>query len=427
MVDQILALTENQGMMLMAPVVRATKGDLKQELDLYRAQGYVRARIDGKIVELSNPFKLSATKKHDIDIVIDRFKVRPDVALRLTESLETALHISDGTVLLVPLVPTDTKPQSQKKTKKNDTGELAFSNRYACTDCGYSMSGIEPKSFSFNSPQGACPDCDGLGSQQSVDMNRLISDESLSLASGAVVGWDKKNKYYYEMLCCLGEHYGFDVAAPFSKIPKKVRNKLFNGSGSEKIKFTYTIGNKNDHRQRTQAFEGIIPNINRRYRETESATVREELTKLMSISTCSACDGERLNQSARNVLIEGNNISTITKKSIRYTSEYFCKLKLKGQKKEVAEQILFEINQRLGFLVKVGLDYLSLSRSAATLSGGEAQRIRLASQIGAGLMGVMYVLDEPSIGLHQRDNSKLIETLLSLKQLGNLNIDRLLS
>lgn len=425
MVDQVLALPENQAMMLLAPVIRASKGNHQQELDHFKAQGYVRARINGKLVELSEPIKLNAKSKHDIDIVVDRFKVRPDMALRLAESLETATQLSNGTAIVAPMPNQTSSPPLKKKANKktnnagNKNDDIVFSNRYACDQCGYSMAEIEPRSFSFNSPHGACPDCDGLGSQQSIDLHRLITDDSLSLANGAVVGWDKRSKYYYEMLCCLAEHYGFDVTAPMSKIPKKVRNVLLNGSGKEKISFTYTIGNKESHRQRTQIFEGIVPNLNRRYRETESITVREEISKLMSISTCNTCSGERLHESARNVLIDGYNLPQLTALSISTSSKYFSKLRLKGQKKAVAEQILFEINQRLGFLIDVGLDYLALDRGAATLSGGEAQRIRLASQIGAGLMGVMYVLDEPSIGLHQRDNDKLLKTLQRLKELGN--------
>lgn len=425
MVDLVLAMPEDRPMMLLAPIARASKGDHATTLEQLKAQGYVRARINGELVELAEPIKLNARSKHDIDVVIDRFKVRPDIALRLAESFETAVQLGGDTAIVAPIPkPSNKATKKKKSTKKTNESaihpaDIVFSSRYACKQCGYSMAELEPRSFSFNSPQGACPDCDGLGSQQRLDQDRLISDESLSIAKGAIIGWDKRFKYYFQMIQCLADHYQFDVDAPYNTLPKKIRNVLMHGSGTQQIRFKYIIGNKDGARERTHPFEGIAPNLNRRYRETESSTVREEISKLMSISICASCNGERLCNEARHVLIEGRNLPQLTALSIADSSRYLSKLRIKGQKAPVAAKILSEINQRLTFLIDVGLNYLALDRPAASLSGGEAQRIRLASQIGAGLMGVMYVLDEPSIGLHQRDNGKLIKTLLRLKELGN--------
>jgi len=405
MADHILAMPEGQALILLAPMVRDRKGDNAQLLERLRAQGYLRARIDGELVELDQKIKLNAKRKHDIDVVVDRFKVRLDQRLRLVESLETAVNFGAGTALLAPL-----------DLSADDT---VFSTQFACTQCGYSIPMLEPKSFSFNSPHGACADCDGLGISSFFDPSRIITNEDLSLAGGAIRGWDRRTTFYFQMMSCLAGHYDFDLEAPFSTLSKKHKKIVLYGSGKEEIRFVHLTEKTARSRESTHPFEGIIPNLQRRYRETDSNVVREELAKLMSVQVCQSCQGARLNEAARHVFIADYNLPQLAAMSIGSTSDAFKKFKLTGQRKTIANKILQEIEQRLSFLRNVGLDYLSLDRSASTLSGGEAQRIRLASQIGAGLMGVMYVLDEPSIGLHQRDNDKLLGTLTHLRDLGN--------
>ncbi|MBX2825660.1 MAG: excinuclease ABC subunit UvrA, partial [Gammaproteobacteria bacterium] len=405
MVDHILGLPDGQATVLLAPVISDRKGDHAQTLDSLRSQGYLRARIDGELIELDQAETLDARKKHRIDVVIDRFRVRGDIGLRLAESLETATTLGDGTAII-----------NNMELSAKDT---VFSTRFACPECGYAIAELEPRVFSFNSPHGACPDCDGLGVDTFFDPDRIITSDSLSLAGGAVRGWDRRTTFYFQMMQSLARHYKFDIETPFAKLPKKIRNVVLHGSGEEEIHFTHVSETGGHSRERTHTFEGVIPNLKRRYRETESAAVRDELAKLTSVQACESCHGSRLNEVARNVLIGETNLPAISSLSIRHAAAAIAKLKLKGQRKTVAAKIVREIDQRLQFLLNVGLDYLSLDRSADTLSGGEAQRIRLASQIGAGLMGVMYVLDEPSIGLHQRDNDKLLATLTHLRDLGN--------
>ncbi len=405
MVDLVMQLPEGKAMMLMAPVVKGRKGDHANVLELLRAQGYLRARIDGELVELESDIKLKPRSKHNIDVVIDRFKIRPDLGLRLAESLETAVRIGEETAILSAM--------------SGDEDDIVFSTRYACSLCGYSIPELEPRSFSFNSPHGACPECDGLGVNQTFDPDNIISNPKLSLTDGAIRGWDEKSTFYFQMIQSLARHYDFDLKKPFAKLSAKVRKIILYGSGDEDIRFNYQSEDSQRTREHVHPFEGIIPNLQRRFKETGSNSVREELAKLMSVSDCTACNGARLNESARHVFINEQSLPDVCKLSIAASAQYFKSLKLTGQRKLVAEKILTEINQRLDFLNNVGLDYLSLNRSSDSLSGGEAQRIRLASQIGAGLMGVMYVLDEPSIGLHQRDNGKLLETLTYLRDLGN--------
>ncbi|OBX06455.1 excinuclease ABC subunit A [Gallibacterium salpingitidis] len=405
MVDQVLALPEGQRMMLLAPVVKARKGEHTKLLDSIAAQGYIRARIDGEICDLSDPPKLALQKKHTIEVVVDRFKVRADLAPRLAESLETALELSGGVVVIASMDDTQAE-------------ELVFSANFACPHCGYSVSELEPRMFSFNNPAGACPTCDGLGIQQYFDEKRVVQNPSLSLAGGAIRGWDRRNFYYYQMLTSLAKHYHFDIEAPFEELPRNIQELVLHGSGSEEIEFQY-VNDRGDVVVRHHAFEGVLNNMARRYKETESMAVREELAKYISNRPCQDCHGSRLKEEARHVFIGDTTLPQISEMSIGEALRYFEELSFDGQKAKIAEKILKEIKERLQFLVNVGLEYLSLSRSAETLSGGEAQRIRLASQIGAGLVGVMYVLDEPSIGLHQRDNERLLNTLLHLRNLGN--------
>ena len=405
MVDKVLSLPEESKMMLLAPVVKNRKGEHVKLLDSLAAQGYIRARIDGEICDLSDPPELALQKKHTIEVVVDRFKVRSDLATRLAESFETALELSGGTAVVADM----DDPKAE---------ELVFSANFACPHCGYSVPELEPRLFSFNNPAGACPTCDGLGVQQFFDESRVVQNESISLAGGAVKGWDRRNFYYYQMLTSLAKHYKFDIETPYEDLPQKIKDIVMHGSGKEEIEFQY-MNDRGDVVIRKHPFEGILNNMARRYKETESMSVREELAKNISNRPCADCGGSRLRPEARNVYIGSINLPQISEKSIGESLEFFQGLTLTGQKAQIAEKILKEIRERLEFLVNVGLNYLSLSRSAETLSGGEAQRIRLASQIGAGLVGVMYVLDEPSIGLHQRDNERLLNTLIHLRNLGN--------
>ena len=405
MVDKVLSLPEESKMMLLAPVVKNRKGEHVKLLDSLAAQGYIRARIDGEICDLSDPPELALQKKHTIEVVVDRFKVRSDLATRLAESFETALELSGGTAVVADM----DNPNAE---------ELVFSANFACPHCGYSVPELEPRLFSFNNPAGACPTCDGLGVQQFFDESRVVQNESISLAGGAVKGWDRRNFYYYQMLTSLAKHYKFDIETPYEDLPQKIKDIVMHGSGKEEIEFQY-MNDRGDVVIRKHPFEGILNNMARRYKETESMSVREELAKNISNRPCTDCGGSRLRPEARNVYIGNINLPQISEKSIGESLEFFQGLTLTGQKAKIAEKILKEIRERLEFLVNVGLNYLSLSRSAETLSGGEAQRIRLASQIGAGLVGVMYVLDEPSIGLHQRDNERLLNTLIHLRNLGN--------
>ena len=405
MVDKVLSLPEESKMMLLAPVVKNRKGEHVKLLDSLAAQGYIRARIDGEICDLSDPPELALQKKHTIEVVVDRFKVRSDLATRLAESFETALELSGGTAVVADM----DNPKAE---------ELVFSANFACPHCGYSVPELEPRLFSFNNPAGACPTCDGLGVQQFFDESRVVQNESISLAGGAVKGWDRRKFYYYQMLTSLAKHYKFDIEPPYEDLPQKIKDIVMHGSGKEEIEFQY-MNDRGDVVIRKHPFEGILNNMARRYKETESMSVREELAKNISNRPCADCGGSRLRPEARNVYIGNINLPQISEKSIGESLEFFQGLTLTGQKAQIAEKILKEIRERLEFLVNVGLNYLSLSRSAETLSGGEAQRIRLASQMGAGLVGVMYVLDEPSIGLHQRDNERLLNTLIHLRNLGN--------
>ncbi|WKC41321.1 excinuclease ABC subunit UvrA [Shewanella algae] len=405
MVDKVLERPEGERLMLLAPVVQGRKGEHVKLLENLAAQGYIRARIDGEVCDLSDPPPLDLHVKHNIDVVVDRFKVREDLQQRLAESFETALELSGGVATVASM-------------EEGSNEELLFSANFACPHCGYSMAELEPRLFSFNNPAGACPTCDGLGVQQFFDPDRVITNDELSLAGGAIRGWDRRNFYYFQMLTSLAEHYGFDVETPFGDLPAKVKKIVLYGSGKENVAFRY-INDRGDVVVRNHPFEGILNNMDRRYRETESNSVREELAKYISNQACSSCGGSRLREEARNVFIGNINLPELTTWSIGEASDYFATLCFEGQKAQIAEKILKEVGDRLGFLVNVGLNYLSLSRSAETLSGGEAQRIRLASQIGAGLVGVMYVLDEPSIGLHQRDNERLLNTLTHLRDLGN--------
>ncbi|WP_059021624.1 excinuclease ABC subunit UvrA [Vibrio coralliirubri] len=405
MVDKVLELPEGSKMMLMAPIVKERKGEHVKTLENLAAQGFIRARIDGETCDLSDPPALELHKKHTIEVVVDRFKVRPDLQQRLAESFETTLELSGGIAVVGWMDETDQE-------------EIVFSANFACPKCGYSMQELEPRLFSFNNPAGACGTCDGLGVQQYFDPSRVILDENLSIAEGAIKGWDQKNYYYFQMLTSLSEHYGFDLYVPFNSLPKKTQEIILKGSGRTEVEFKY-INDRGDIRVKRHPFEGILNTLERRYRDTESSAVREDLAKYISTKSCSSCDGTRLRLEARNVFIGDTTLPEIVELSIADALQFFQELKLDGQRGQIADKVMKEINDRLHFLVNVGLNYLNLSRSAETLSGGEAQRIRLASQIGAGLVGVMYVLDEPSIGLHQRDNERLLQTLVHLRDLGN--------
>lgn len=405
MVDKVLSLPEGQKLMLLAPIIKERKGEHSKTLQNLAAQGYIRARIDGEVCDLSDPPALELQKKHTIEVVVDRFKVRADLAQRLAESFETALTLSGGTVVVADM-------------EDSNAPELVFSSNFACPHCGYSMHELEPRLFSFNNPAGACPTCDGLGVQQYFDPERVVQHPELSLAGGAIRGWDKRNFYYFQMLKSLAEYYNFDIEAPFNSLPPRIQKAVLSGSGRENIEFKY-INDRGDTTIRHHPFEGILHNMERRYKETESMAVREELAKYINNRPCTSCHGSRLREEARHVFIEDTTLPDIAQMSIAEALTFFHQLQLAGQKAQIAEKVLKEIRDRLMFLVNVGLNYLTLARSAETLSGGEAQRIRLASQIGAGLVGVMYVLDEPSIGLHQRDNERLLNTLIHLRDQGN--------
>ena len=404
MVDQVLELPEGSKMMLLAPLVQGRKGEHVQLLESLRRDGYIRARINGEVVNLDEAPELDLYKKHDIEAVVDRFKVRDDLKLRLAESFETALNLAGGLAKVAFM--------------EEDRPDQIFSALFACPHCGYSISELEPRIFSFNNPAGACQECDGLGVIQFFDADRVVQHAELSLPGGAIRGWDRRTVYYFQLICALADHYKFDVDTPFQDLPKKIQEVILYGSGDTEIKFEY-VDARGGKRHRKHPFEGVINNLQRRYRETDSSMIREELSKYMANKPCPACQGARLGTAARNVFIDEKNLPEITDMAVGTAKSFFSDLKLSGRRGEIAGKILKEVTARLSFLVNVGLDYLTLSRSAETLSGGEAQRIRLASQIGAGLVGVMYVLDEPSIGLHQRDNQRLLETLYHLRDLGN--------
>lgn len=403
MVDQILALPVDTRLMLLAPVVKARKGEHLQLISSLQTQGFIRARIDGEVVNLDQAPLLDLHKKHTLEVVVDRFKVREDLQLRLAESLETALKLSDGLAEVVALNDPHIKP-------------LLFSEKFACPLCNYSVNKLEPRLFSFNNPLGACPHCDGLGVKLFFDLHKIVNP-ALSLAQGAIRGWDKQNSYAFQMLTALSQHYQFALETPFAELPSEIQQVILQGSGQTAIQFTYQTENLQSSRQKP--FEGVIPNLERRYRETDSVAVREELAHYLSYHPCNTCQGTRLGIAARHVFIEEYNLPHLTAWPIGQAWHFFSELKLTGQRGDIAAKILKEVCERLQFLINVGLDYLTLDRSADTLSGGEAQRIRLASQIGAGLVGVMYILDEPSIGLHQRDNQRLLNTLTQLRDLGN--------
>ena len=404
MVDAVLAMKEGERMMLLAPVVQDRKGEHKDILENLRAQGFVRARVNGHVIELDSPPELELRKKHTIEAVVDRFKVRPDIQQRLAESFETALKMSDGIARVALL--------------DDDDNESLFSSRFSCPTCGYSIPELEPRMFSFNNPAGACGTCDGLGVKQFVDPQLIVAHPELSLSAGAVRGWDRRNAYYFQLMKSLAAHYDFDLDVPFENLSDDVKKFVLYGSGRTKIDFNY-LSDRGRSVKRSHAFEGVIPNMQRRYHETESNSVREELAKYHTVRACPDCNGARLNEAARHVSIEQTNLPSVTEMPIGEVKAFFEQLVLPGKRGEIAAKIVAEIAERLTFLVNVGLDYLTLARSADTLSGGEAQRIRLASQIGAGLVGVMYILDEPSIGLHQRDNDRLLATLTRLRDLGN--------
>jgi excinuclease ABC subunit A len=403
MVDSVLDKPEGERLMLLAPLVQERKGEHLHVFNELRSSGFVRARIDGIVVELDDLPKLDKNKKHSIEAVVDRFKVRDDLQQRLAESFETALQLTDGIAIVAQM---------------NGDEETTYSARYACPTCGHSIGELEPRMFSFNNPAGACSSCDGLGIKQYFDESRIVQHPEVSLAEGAIRGWDRRSVYYFHMLTSLADHYGFDIDKPFKKLSKKHQKTILQGSGKEQISFSY-VNDRGDVFQRTHAFEGIIPNLERRYRDTESQSVRDELTKYISTQSCTSCEGSRLSTSSRNVFVADLNLPSVTAMPVGQAHQYFIDLKLTGRQGEIASKILKELQARLQFLVDVGLNYLTLDRSAETLSGGEAQRIRLASQIGAGLVGVMYILDEPSIGLHQRDNQRLLNTLTHLRDLGN--------
>ena len=404
MVDHVLALPEGTRLMLLAPVVSERKGEHVQLMADLQARGFIRARIDGEIYELDQPPSLDLRKKHNIDAIVDRFKVKEDLRLRLAESFETALRLADGVAHIAYM--------------DGDQQEITFSDRFACNICGYSLDELEPRLFSFNNPTGACPSCDGLGVKQFFDPDRVVVNPNLSLAGGAIRGWDRRTTYYYQMIQSLAGHYDFDIETPFNELPKKLQDIVLYGSGKDKIDFFYQ-NSRGMQVRKTHRFEGVLPNLERRYRETESGAVREELSKFLNSRACPECGGTRLNKAARHVFINDHSLPEITRLSVGHVREFFDTMKLEGWRATIADKVLKEISDRVGFLSDVGLDYLSLDRSAETLSGGEAQRIRLASQIGSGLVGVMYILDEPSIGLHQRDNQRLLGTLTHLRDIGN--------
>ncbi|MDN6179752.1 MAG: excinuclease ABC subunit UvrA [Halomonas subglaciescola] len=404
MVDQVMNLDAGTKLMLLAPVVKGRKGEHLQLLAELRAQGFVRVLIDGQVLELDDIAPLDKRKKHDISVVVDRFKVRDDIAQRLAESFETALTLADGTAMIHYM----------------DGGQedLAFSSRFACPVCGYSLAELEPRMFSFNNPAGACTGCDGLGMQQYFDPDKLISHPELSLAEGVIKGWDRRNIYYFTQLQALAGYYNFALETPWQELGSNEREIILNGTGDEAVPFAY-VSDRGRKVTREHPFEGVLPNLKRRYHETESSMVRDDLARYVAVRPCTRCHGSRLRQESRNVFVDDHTIADMVRLPIGDAWDYFAQLELSGRRGEIAAKIVTEIHSRLEFLVNVGLDYLNLERSADTLSGGEAQRIRLASQIGAGLVGVMYILDEPSIGLHQRDNDRLLQTLERLRDLGN--------
>lgn len=404
MVDQVLALPEGSKLMMLAPLIRDRKGEHLHVFNELKAQGFVRVRVDGTVMDLDEVPELDKRKKHTIEAVVDRFKVREDLQLRLAESFETCLTLAGGI--------------AQISWMDGDGDDLLFSNKFACPVCGYSIAELEPRMFSFNNPAGACEECDGLGLKQYFDRSKVVRDDKLTLAEGAIAGWDRRAVYYFSQLTSLAEHFDIDLEKPFGKLPKKFQKAVLEGSGDIEIEFNY-VNSRGAVYSRTHTFEGVIPNMERRYRETDSNSVREELAKYLAEQPCPSCHGSRLKESARHVFVDGVTLPEVTRMSIADAVRYYHSLQLSGNKAQIAEKILREIIQRLSFLENVGLDYLSMDRSADTLSGGETQRIRLASQIGAGLVGVMYILDEPSIGLHQRDNDRLLKTLTDLRDLGN--------
>ncbi|WP_455204072.1 excinuclease ABC subunit UvrA [Kaarinaea lacus] len=404
MVDQVLALPDGSKLMLLAPVVRNRKGEHLNVFRELQAQGFVRARIDNQLYELDAPPELDLKKKHTIEVVVDRFKVRADIKQRVADSFETALALTDGVAAIAFM--------------DDDQEDIVFSAKFACATCGYSIAELEPRMFSFNNPAGACPNCDGLGSRQFFDPARVVVHPELSLPAGAVRGWDRRNAYYFQLIQSLAKHYQFDLDTPFQDLPKDIKDVVLYGSGDEEIEIEYS-SDRVGVMKRKHPFEGIIPNMERRFRETDSNVVREELLKYLNSQPCPDCVGTRLSKASRHVFVDNNSLPQITALPVGNAQQLFASLSLPGRKGEIADKIVNEISQRLNFLVNVGLDYLTLDRSADTLSGGEAQRIRLASQIGAGLVGVMYILDEPSIGLHQRDNQRLLDTLIYLRDMGN--------
>ncbi|MHA3103281.1 excinuclease ABC subunit UvrA [Acinetobacter sp. ANC 3791] len=404
MVDAVKALEEGTALMLLAPVVRERKGEYSTLFEQLQSQGFVRARVDGEIIDIDSPPELDKKKKHTIEVVIDRFKVRDDLGNRLAESFETALRLGGDLAILTWM--------------KGEQPDRVFSARHSCPKCDRAVAELEPRMFSFNNPFGACPVCDGLGTRSHFSAEKLIPNPHLSIYQGAIRGWDRQRPYYYSMLEKVAAHYGFDLNCPWQDLDKDTQKKFLNGTGKEKIDLSY-IDERGRKHSRVMAFEGVLPHLERRYRETESNYIRDDLAQYLSNAACDACGGSRLNEISRHVKVKDHSIEQITSMSIGDAADYYQHLSLEGAKGEIADKIFKEIRERLQFLVSVGLNYLSLSRSAETLSGGEAQRIRLASQIGAGLMGVMYVLDEPSIGLHQRDNDRLLQTLIRLRDLGN--------
>jgi excinuclease ABC subunit A len=406
MVDSITALPDGEKIMLLAPIVQNRKGSHKKLLEELSHQGFLRARVDGEIIYMDEMDELNGKTRHTIEIVVDRLKIREDIVSRLSESLETALNLSSGLVRVASM------------SEEPDWEELVFSAKFSCVQCGYSLTELEPRLFSFNNPVGACPTCDGLGVKDMFDAQKVVANPGLSLADGAIYGWGRSNAYFYQILMLLGQHYGFDIETTYEELSDEHKKIVLYGSGEDEIDFSKIKG-RQGWSNKAKPFEGVIPRMMRRYEESEIRSVREELSRYVVSQSCMECDGDRLNQSARNVFIGGHNLSHITKLSIANIYEFLKDLKLEGSRAQIADKILNEIIQRLEFLINVGLEYLSLDRRANSLSGGEAQRIRLASQIGAGLMGVLYVLDEPSIGLHQRDNQKLLNTLTYLRDIGN--------
>jgi excinuclease ABC subunit A len=404
MVDTILSYPEGERIMILAPMVRERKGEYIKLIQDLQKQGFIRARIDGEVVELDDITELDSHKKHTIEVVVDRLAIKANMNQRLAESLETALHLSNGLVC-VDFLKSSIKP-------------LLFSSLWACPECGYSIEELEPRLFSFNNPKGACPDCDGIGTKEVFDPDKVVSHSNLSLRAGAIRGWDARTLYHFQLLRALAKQYRFSMEKPFNQLPVKIQQLILHGSGDQTIDFSY-MGPDGKMYTRTHTFEGVIPNMDRRYRTTDSTIIRDELSKYLTSVPCQSCQGSRLCRSARYVFMAEKNIADVTAMTIEEAYQFFSTLKLAGQRQKIASKILKEVNARLKFLLDVGLNYLTLSRRAETLSGGEAQRIRLASQIGSGLVGVMYVLDEPTIGLHQRDNQRLLDTLLHLKKIGN--------